>query len=365
MKLRFLLIFFLSSFILPVPAQKTEPVKIGLLIQDKISLAAKQGAELAIIEANEKGGANGREFQLITKDLEGPWGTGSRQAVDLIFENEVCALLGSHDGRNAHLVEQAATKSSVVFISAWSSDPSLSQAFVPWFFNCVPTDDQQADVLIKEICNKRKMTRIAVINDNTYDSDQSLKSFLRCLNKNGKNKPVLFNFDKYITELDILAEQINKAEVNGIVLFCRPSASLKIMRLMRQRKMNQPVFGSLSILNENKLSQQELQEFDNTLMVPSGTWTGSKNIAFRQEYQNLYGKMPGMVAAYAFDSMNLLIEATRTTGSTEREKIQNYLKNVTYEGVTGTFRFDGMGNRLEKRFLMQMKNGVPVAVGSN
>jgi hypothetical protein len=31
-------------------------IKIGLLIQDKASLAAKQGAELAIKMANEKGG---------------------------------------------------------------------------------------------------------------------------------------------------------------------------------------------------------------------------------------------------------------------------------------------------------------------
>ena len=53
-----------------------------------------------------------------------------------------------------------------------------------------------------------------------------------------------------------------------------------------------------------------------------------------------------MVAAYAFDGMNLLIEAIRTSGSPEREKIQNYLTNAAYEGVTGTFRFDDMGNRI-------------------
>ena len=32
--------------------------------------------------------------------------------------------------------------------------------------------------------------------------------------------------------------------------------------------MNQPVFGSLSILNENELSEQELQEFDNMFCSP-------------------------------------------------------------------------------------------------
>jgi len=65
------------------------------------------------------------------------------------------ALFGSHDSRNAHLVEQAATKSQVVFVSAWSGDPTLSQAFVPWFFNCVPNDYQQVASLIEEIYYKR------------------------------------------------------------------------------------------------------------------------------------------------------------------------------------------------------------------
>src|SRR4030065_2578466 len=132
-----LLIFiFLSAS--RIPMEPGQPVKIGLLIPDSKSVAAKQGAELAILKANENKGFQGRPFQLVVRSMEGPWGTGSKQAVDLIFEEKVWALLGSHDGRNAHLVEQAATKAIVPFVSVWAGDPSLSQAFVPWFFNCVP-----------------------------------------------------------------------------------------------------------------------------------------------------------------------------------------------------------------------------------
>ena len=134
-------------------------IKIGLLIQDSSYTSARNGAELAIRIANRKGGMNGRHFQLVVRSMEGPWGTGSKQAVNLIFEEEVWALLGSHDGRNAHLVEQVATKSTVVFLSAWAGDPTLSQAFVPWFFNCVPNDIQQAASLIEEIYEIRKLQK--------------------------------------------------------------------------------------------------------------------------------------------------------------------------------------------------------------
>ena len=134
---------------------------------------------------------------------------------------------------------------------------------------------------------------------------------------------------------------------------------------MQQRKMRQPVFGSLSILNENKLSEKELQEFNNIMLVPSGYWTGSKNPAFRQEYKKLYGKMPGMVAAYAFDGMNLLIEAIRTSGGPEREKIQEALLKIYYEGVTGPVRFDAKGNRVGKVAVVKILNGLPVAASTD
>ena len=129
--------------------------------------------------------------------------------------------------------------------------------------------------------------------------------------------------------------------------------------------MKQPVFGSLFILNENELSEQELREFNNMMFISSGTWSGSKSQAFRLEYQKTYGKLPGLVASYAFDGMNVLIEAIRATDGPDREKIQKYLANTTFEGVTGTFRFDDKGNRLEKMSLTEIKNGIPFAVGGD
>ena len=127
----------------------------------------------------------GIKFELVVRSMEGPWGTGSKQAVNLVFDEEVVAMLGSHDGRNAHLVEQVSAKSRVVFLSAWSGDPTLSQAFVPWFFNCVPNDLQQADALFEEIYNKRKLNKIAVVSDHGYDSQSSLKNFLKKVKMEG------------------------------------------------------------------------------------------------------------------------------------------------------------------------------------
>ena len=128
-----------------------DTIKIGLLIPGIQFFAARNAAEMAVKEANMQGGCKGIPFSLTVHTMEGPWGTGSKEAVNLIFDDDVWAILGSHDGRNAHLVEQVTAKTKVVFVSAWAGDPTLSQAFVPWYFSCVPNNIQQAKILIEEI----------------------------------------------------------------------------------------------------------------------------------------------------------------------------------------------------------------------
>ena len=336
-------------------------IKIGFLIQDSSCTSALQGAEMAVNNANRKGGLNGRHFQLVVRSMEGPWGTGSKQAVNLIFEEKVWALLGSHDGRNAHLVEQAATKSTVVFVSVWSGDPTLSQAFVPWFFNCIPNNNQQVASLIEEIYNKRKLNKIAVVSGNDYDSKMTLDSFLKSVEKSGKPDPVQFNYKEYSPDLNDLTDKIKKAKVNCIVLFCPPEAAVKLARQIIQRKMDLPLYGSIMLLNENELSHNELEVYDNILSIPSGYWPETENQIFRHEYQETYKKFPGMVASYSYDGMSILIEAIKKAGSNDRELIQKSLQKINLYGVTGPIQFDEKGNRIGNFETVIIKDGVPLS----
>jgi len=342
------------------PSHPWQSVKIGLLIQDSSWTSAVHGAELAISKTNDNGGLNGRMFQLVVRSMEGPWGTGSKQAVNLIFEEKVVALIGLHNGRNAHLVEQAATKSQVVFLSAWPGDPTLSQAFVPWFFNCVLNDNQQAATIFKEIYEIRKYRNIVVVHGKDYDSEKSFASFINIVKKSGKADPLQFNIEDYVQKTDILADKISDSDADCLILFCEPPVSLKLVRQIKKKNHLLPVFGPIALLNENILSFQELKDFDNIISVPAGKWPEPENQKFRKEFEKKYGYVPGMVASYSYDCMRVLIEAIRQSGNSDREMIQNALKNIRFNGVTGPVQFDNKGNRLGKFEMMKTKNGVPV-----
>jgi len=339
----------------------SNPIKIGLLIRDHKSVEARFGAEMAIRKANEKGGLSGHKFELVTRSMEGSWGTGSKQAVDLIFKEEVWALLGSIDGRNAHLVEQATTKTRIVFLSAWAGDPTLSQAFVPWYFSCVPNDNQKATALIEEINKNKNITKIAVVSDNGYDSKLALKTFVKTSKTEGKLELLQFFYDNSPQNFDKLLDQINKAGINGILLFGKPAASIKIIQQMREKKMSQPVFGTLSLLGENEFFEEKPANYEGVTLITSGNWLGLRALSFQNEFQKKYDKLPGAVAAYAFDGMNIIIEAIKNAGF-DREKLQKAMSNIHYQGVTGSIQFDEKGNRVGKVGLIEIKNGIPVTV---
>jgi branched-chain amino acid transport system substrate-binding protein len=343
------------------PKKEGETVKIGLLIPDNNSPAAKYGAEMAVRDANEKGGFNGIPFQLVVRSMEGPWGTGSKEAVNLIFDEQVWAIMGSHDGRNAHLVEQVTTKARIVFLSAWAGDPTLSQAFVPWYFSCVPNDLQQADAMIKEVYDRRKFTKIALVSDNDYDSKMALKSYQKVATIAGQSDQLLLLPDNSIQSCSYQADKIAKADINCVVILGKDSSLLEIIEQIRYRKINMPVFGSLAFLDENHQSVYKLTDYENIMFVSSDDWLRNGGSSFTRRFRDKYGRLPGAVTAYAYDGMSILIEAIRKAGL-DRDKIQTAVSETNLKGVTGIIKFDKRGNREGDATVLKIKKGLPVTV---
>jgi branched-chain amino acid transport system substrate-binding protein len=338
-------------------ATLVKTVKIGVLIPDKNSLSALNGAQMAIRKANEEGGLNGKQFQLVIRTMEGPWGTGSKQAVNLIFDENVCAIMGSQDGRNAHLIEQVTTKTRIVFLSSWASDPTLAQAFVPWYFSVVPNDLQQADAFIEEIYNKRKISRTAVISDNSYDSKLASDNLVKKIISAGKAAPLQLSYNN--DNLNSLIVRIDSAKSEAAIFLGKPGPASELVRMLRLKKVDFPVFGALSLINEDEITDQNLSYLENAEVISSGQGSESNISEFREEYKRLYGKYPGLVAAYSYDGMRIMINAIKSVG-TDRVEIQKALTKIKFEGITGTIQFDGKGKRTGTLLFMKIKKGIPV-----
>ncbi len=351
-----------------VAAQETrsdqlEVVKVGLLVPDSgsrapLGLAARHGAELAVARANRLGGIGGRPIKLIPRSMEGPWGSGSKEVVNLVFEEQVWAVLGALNGRNAHVAEQVVTKGLVALVSPWASDPTLTQVYTPWIFRSVPDDRQQARALAHEIFRARGLRRVATVAEDVYDARVAAAAFNRVAAAAGIPPVLELWYRDPGGDADVILGRLEREGVEGVVLFGTPGPMATLIRAMRARGMWPALFGPLSLADDDLLDSAG-PDLEGAVLVAPGHWGTSLGAAFGQEFQAAYGHLPSPVAAYAYDGMRLIIDAIHRAGL-DRAGIRDALAAADFrQGVTGRIRFDAQGNRVGSLRLVEILDGRP------
>ena len=321
----------------------SESVAIGLLVEDSLWVEGRYGAEFAVKEINRRGGLRGRQLVLSVKSMEGPWGVGSTKTVDLVFEQKVWALVGLLNGRNSHLVEQVAAKTNVPFISAWAADPTLSKAYVPQFFSCVPNSEQQGRALLNHLFEKQGSDNWMLVSDDDYDSRIAVKSLIDT--EEFQKHPASGQFKcSSSNDFKRLVSVMREKNPRAVVVYCEPELSLELIRFLRAEGLLMPVYSDLNILHERNFSGLVSDRIEDLYFLGSGAWMTDRDSDFVQEFHREFGHYPGAMAAYAFDAIQILFEAIEKSGS-DPEMVKQNLSKTSYMGKTGSIEFDPLGNR--------------------
>ena len=318
-----------------------ETIKIGFLIRDKADLAVQQAAALAIEQANAEGGYHGKKFELITKSCDGPWGVGSKQAVELVYDDQVSIIVGALDGRNAHLAEQVSAKSQVVMLSTQSSDPTLSRAYVPWYFRMVPDDRQQAEVLIRDMYELRKFKTIALVALDSYDGKKSVEALSAKAKDNG--------FPAATTLIDLseneLIQHIIKNPWEAVVLAGSATNTAQVIEKIRIARPEIKIYAFLNVFNFIKnFNSQTMEKIEFVRLVD---FKDSNWLRFEQTFQTKYHTQPSPTLAYVYDGISLVTKSIITFGP-DPEALKNGFKTMEYSGITGEIKFGKLGNRVNE-----------------
>ncbi|WP_282054183.1 ABC transporter substrate-binding protein [Maribacter luteus] len=327
-------------------------ITIGLLVNDQTALSATRAAERAITSANKNKKLNGRQFKLVTRSMEGPWGTGSKEAVNLVFKERVWALLGSHDGRNAHLAEQVIAKTQVVFLSAWATDPTLSQAYIPWFYNCVPNDIQQAEMLVSEIKKNHKLNNLAVLVQGNYDAVTALKYLNDRIMAEVGQKPLVFKFDQNVNDRANLIVRLKEQGTKAIMVIASGKQAWEIVGVLRKNGVETPVYGTLAMLGTFGSSFSNVENLSNLTVLDSGNWMKSNTLQ-SENGKDVDRSFSNAIEAYAFDGVNILLNAIEASGF-DRGKLNETISKTNYNGTTGKIQFDENGNRVSDMKLVKI-----------
>ncbi|MDF2952227.1 MAG: Extracellular ligand-binding receptor, partial [Anaerocolumna sp.] len=78
---------------------------------------------------------------------------------------------------------------------------------------------------------------------------------------------------------------------------------------------------------------------------------------FVDKYTEEFGSEPSALAAQAYDSIGILLEAVKENGSVERESLRDTLNSITYPGITGETKFDEIGDASKVYTKLIVKEG--------
>lgn len=336
----------ISIFFLFQQTIAPDTIRIGLLVQDKQSYAARHAAALAVDQANLK--EKSLYFKLEVRDMEGPWGTGAKQTVSLVFNEDVKAVIGSVDGRNSHLAEQVSAKTRIPYISAASGDPTLGQAFIPWYFSCVYNDLQIASIMIDRVY-RTPDEKVVIVSDDGYDSKMSVTSFLRECRSKGKPEPEIHYYNTPEGSIDEVLKNLSAAA--SVIFYGNHQNAAKLVAKLSSAGHLPFLIAPNLLMTEKQLSSSDLRLLEGIIVINPNIETD-----FASEFNRSYGYKPGPVAAYAFDAVNVLIAGIKLSGNDDTD-LYRQISGISLNGVTGRIAFDRYGHRTGDIGLIKIQSG--------
>ena len=320
-------------------------IRIGLMLSgnpelDLQSHEALFTAQYLIDQINDEGGIDGRRVDIIFKSGDGDWGISSKKSVELIFDYEVSAIIGAMDGQNAHLTQMAITKAEVVYLETRSTDPTLSEINIPWFFRVISNDQQQAELLVDAIFMKRGLKQVAVLYSDRYDHKMAARTFNRHASEAHQYSVQSYEYLQDQIQTDLLNSIMNKDELGGIVFYGSANEFQVLLSEIENNKWQKPIFLPITELYDLQLDKIPLDI--NYVCVQNSPIAFDPS--FVDRYKEEFQKNPGFNAAYMYDGIRLLIESIQTSGEERRELRDRLATTDQYQGLTGTIGFKTNGD---------------------
>ena len=354
-----------AADLVPTVDPKTvSEVAIGFLgpIEDhkdiKLGRAMLHGAELAIDEANARGGYGGKPFRLKLHNDAATWGASSNEIVKMDYDDKAWAMFGSISGDSTHIALRVSLRAELPIVNSASTDPTIPETIIPWILTGIQDDREQGYTLARRIYTDLGLKRIALLRVNERYGRFGVIKFRDASRRLGH--PVVIE-QKYMpgdTDFSRQLRVINESRVDGIVLWADADAAGIILKQMREARMKQPVFGAARVVGDDLLKfagdaadgLEVVFPYDPSRDDPA--W-----LDFQKRFTAKYNEKVDSFSALAFDTMNILLDSI-CRGGLNRGQIRNALYSVEhYKGVTGEMIFDPNAKNIAPMYLGKLKDG--------
>ncbi len=333
------------------------------------------GANMAIDEANASGGYGGTPFRLIThndydnwqnssaaaagvsKD-SAIWGAASNDAVRMIYDDKVWAMFGSISSESTHIALRLTLKAETPLVNSASTDPTIPETLIPWYFTDLQDDRVQGYTLARHIYTELGMKRVGILRVNDRYGRFGVLKFKDASRRLGHPIVIEQKFMRGDTDFRRQLQVIQDSRVDAIVLWTDIGPTAMILQQMQELGMKQRVFGSHRTIGDElvKLAGPAAEGFEAVFPFDPSR-TDPKWLEFEARYQARYHEKPDQFAALAYDQMQILLDAICRAGL-NKGRIRDALTGVTsYKGVTADMVFDPNCKNIAPMFLAHVHDG--------
>ncbi|WP_460901651.1 branched-chain amino acid ABC transporter substrate-binding protein [Paraburkholderia jirisanensis] len=326
----------------------------------------QNGVQLAIDEANAqklKIGDKVARFVLVSEDDQADPRIGVQAAQKLVDQN-VSAIVGHFNSGTTIPASQVYETAGIPMIDPAATNPIITNRGFANAFMVISTDAQNAGNAGTYAVKTTKAKRIAIIDDRTAFGQGEADEFEKAVKAAGGTIVAREYTDNKTMDFSTQLTKIKSENADLIFFGGLDTQAAAIAKKMKQLNM------SAQLLGGGGVEDPEFVKLAGDAAEGAMAWEYGRPLAqlpggkdFSQKFKKRFGEDILSYAPFGYDGAWAAIKAMQAAKSTAPADYRPMLKNINFEGVTGTISFDATGAlKSGASTLYQVKNGVWVPV---
>lgn len=330
--------------------RRSEPIRIGLVAgltgrHYDLGVSCRNGAQLAVDDANAAGGVRGRPLELLVRDdAQDP--ETARRAVRELVGAGVVAIVGPCTSSMAEATLPIADREQVLMVAPTVAAPAFLGKD-DWLVLADASGDSTARALAAFATGRWPGLRVAVLHDrsNRTFSEPWRETFGRALEAAGGHLGTQVPFTSgQVGRYGELAEAALTERPTAVLIVANALDTAVLAQQLERRAPGVQLLASAWSFTED-LPQHGGSAVEGILFAHKIDVASPRPeaVRFREAYTRSYGKPPFFAAVEAYDSVRIVaagLERDPTRQGVRRE----VLRQGTFRGLTEDFTIDRFGD---------------------
>lgn len=322
-----------------------DTIKIGVIVAETgpASSLGKPEADVAryLNEQLADKKFNGKKVELIIEDYE----TDDTNAVvimkKLISEHNVVAVVGGTQTSTSIALSGVAAESKVPLVALGVlNDDQFNEYTIQ-----VPQSNEIVLQKAIDYLKENKIKTAAWVNARDGFGQTGLPVFEKMAKENGIKIVAVEDFDAEATDMTVQLTKIKPKNPGAIIVWSRPPGAGIIAKNYKQLGFKVPMIQSHAVSNQGFLDQvgasgEGVHVIGSKLNVLDSLEDSEQKellVTFASDFEKKYNYNPGPFGGYAYDGIQMVLKAI-SEGKESPEELKEYLENIEYKGVTGTYK---------------------------